>query len=184
MTWRQCCVRGGGGRSINAATPLGLAGLLLLLLLDLSLLVEDLLRLAVADEKDNRGEDEDDGAPGGAVAETKGVDASGSLVLVLVIHTVVVIVLVFVVGDTVAILVSVLRVRDAVTVGILIFVIIVVVVVAVILHALNHAVTIGILLHIVLDAVIVVIRFHRLSCRFASGLHGRNGSASLGLGLG
>merc|ERR1719495_1535430 len=119
MTWRQCCVRG-GGRSINAATPLGLAGLLLLLLLDLSLLVEDLLRLAVAGEKDNRGEDEDDGAPGGAVAETKGVDASGSLVLVLVIHTVVVIVLVFV--------------------------IIVVVVVAVILHALNHAVTIGILI--------------------------------------
>ena len=67
-----------GWGSINAATPLGLAGLLLLLLLDLSLLVEDLLRLAVADEKDNRGEDEDDGAPGGAVAEAEGVDASGS----------------------------------------------------------------------------------------------------------
>merc|ERR1719492_281602 len=110
MTWRQCCVRG----LINAATPLGLAGLLLLLLFDLSLLVEDLLRLAVADEKDNRGEDEDDGAPGGAVAETEGVDASGSLVLVLVIYTVVVIVLV----------------------------IIVVVFVNVVLHALNHAVTI------------------------------------------
>merc|ERR1719464_948080 len=50
------------GGKINAATPLGLAGLLLLLLLDLSLLVEDLLRLAVADEKDNGGKDEDDGA--------------------------------------------------------------------------------------------------------------------------
>ena len=49
--------------------------LFLLLILDLSLLVEDLLGLPVADQEDHGGEDEDDGAPGGSVAETKNVGA-------------------------------------------------------------------------------------------------------------
>ena len=49
--------------------------LFLLLILDLSLLVEDLLGLPVADQENHGGEDEDDGAPGGAVAETKNVGA-------------------------------------------------------------------------------------------------------------
>jgi len=48
---------------------LRLAGLLLLLLLNLPLLVEDLLGLSVADEEDDGGEDEDDGAPGATVAK-------------------------------------------------------------------------------------------------------------------
>jgi len=48
---------------------LRLAGLLLLLLLHLPLLVEDLLGLSVADEEDDGGEDEDDGAPGATVAK-------------------------------------------------------------------------------------------------------------------
>ena len=49
--------------------------LFLLLILDLSLLVEDLLGLPVADQEDHGGEDEDDGAPGGSIAETKDVGA-------------------------------------------------------------------------------------------------------------
>ena len=49
--------------------------LFLLLILDLSLLVEDLLGLPVADQEDHGGEDKDDGAPGGSVAETKNVGA-------------------------------------------------------------------------------------------------------------
>ena len=56
---------------------LGDLGLLLalLLLLNLSLLVEDLLGLPVADQKNHGGKDQDDGAPGGSVAETKNVGA-------------------------------------------------------------------------------------------------------------
>ena len=57
---------------------LRLAGLLLLFLLHLSLLVEDLLGLAVADEEDDGGEYQDDRAPCAAVAETKGVSARTS----------------------------------------------------------------------------------------------------------
>ena len=57
---------------------LRLAGLLLLFLLHLPLLVEDLLGLAVADEQDHGGKDEDDGAPGRSVAEPEGVNAPGS----------------------------------------------------------------------------------------------------------
>ena len=49
--------------------------LFLLLILDLSVLVEDLLGLPVADQENHGGEDEDDGAPGGSVAETKNVGA-------------------------------------------------------------------------------------------------------------
>ena len=49
--------------------------LFLLLILDLSLLVEDLLGLPVADQEDHGGEDENDGSPGGSVAETKNVGA-------------------------------------------------------------------------------------------------------------
>jgi len=50
---------------------LRLAGLLLLFLLNLPLLVEDLLGLSVADEEDDGGEDEDDGAPGATVAKAE-----------------------------------------------------------------------------------------------------------------
>jgi len=52
---------------------LGDLGLLLalLLLLNLSLLVEDLLRLPVADQEHHGGEDQDNGAPGGAVAKSE-----------------------------------------------------------------------------------------------------------------
>ena len=57
---------------------LRLAGLLLLFLLHLPLLVEDLLGLAVADEEDDGGEDQDDRAPGAAVAKAKGVGAGSS----------------------------------------------------------------------------------------------------------
>ena len=57
---------------------LRLAGLLLLFLLHLPLLVEDLLGLAVADEQDDGGEDQDDRAPGAAVAKAKGVGARSS----------------------------------------------------------------------------------------------------------
>ena len=57
---------------------LRLACLLLLFLLHLPLLVEDLLGLAVADEEDDGGEDQDDRAPGAAVAKAKGVGARSS----------------------------------------------------------------------------------------------------------
>ena len=52
---------------------LGDLGLLLalLFLLNLSLLVEDLLGLPVADQEHHGGEDQDNGAPGGAVAESE-----------------------------------------------------------------------------------------------------------------
>ena len=49
--------------------------LLLLLFLLLSLLVEDLLWLAVADEKGDREEDHDEGYPGDCIAEPKAPDA-------------------------------------------------------------------------------------------------------------
>ena len=57
---------------------LRLARLLFLFLLHLPLLVEDLLGLAVADEEDDGGEDQDDRAPGAAVAKAKGVGAGSS----------------------------------------------------------------------------------------------------------
>ena len=57
---------------------LRLACLLLLFLLHLPLLVEDLLGLAVADEEDDGGEDQDDRPPGAAVAKAKGVGARSS----------------------------------------------------------------------------------------------------------
>ena len=52
---------------------LGDLGLLLalLFLLNLSLLVEDLLGLPVADQEHHGGEDQDNGAPGGAVAKSE-----------------------------------------------------------------------------------------------------------------
>ena len=52
---------------------LGDLGLLLalLFLLNLSLLVEDLLGLPVADQEHHGGEDKDNGAPGGAVAKSE-----------------------------------------------------------------------------------------------------------------
>lgn len=50
---------------------LGLLLALLLLLLNLSLLVEDLLGLPVADQEHHGGEDQDNGAPGGAVAKSE-----------------------------------------------------------------------------------------------------------------
>ena len=52
--------------------------LFLLLILDLSLLVEDLLGLPVADEQHHAGEDEHDAAPRGAVAEAELVHAVSS----------------------------------------------------------------------------------------------------------
>ena len=77
------CDGGGGGESRGAGLVLGMAawrcfclagsGLarLLLLLLHLPLLVEDLLGLPVADEQHHGGKDQDDGAPGAAVAEAE-----------------------------------------------------------------------------------------------------------------
>ena len=52
---------------------LGDLGLLLalLFLLNLSLLVEDLLGLPVADQEHHGGKDQDNGAPGGAVAKSE-----------------------------------------------------------------------------------------------------------------
>jgi hypothetical protein len=64
---------------IKFKDDLGLSRLLLLLL-DLLLLVEDLLGLPVADEEHHGGEEKDDGAPGGSVAESKGINTSGSCV--------------------------------------------------------------------------------------------------------
>ena len=67
-------ILGVAGRGRGRGACLGLL-LALLLLLDLPLLVEDLLGLPVADQEDHRGEDENDGSPGGSVAETKNVGA-------------------------------------------------------------------------------------------------------------
>ena len=66
---------------------LGDLGLLLalLLLLNLSLLVEDLLGLPVADQEHHGGEDQDNGAPGGAVAKSELVSSLSTWNMILLI---------------------------------------------------------------------------------------------------
>ena len=54
---------------------LGLLLFALLLLLDLSLLVEDLLGLPVADQEHHGGEDQDNRSPGSAIAKSELVSA-------------------------------------------------------------------------------------------------------------
>ena len=71
MEWRHGDDFWVGAGCRNHFGLLRLARLLFLFLLNLPLLVEDLLGLAVADEKDDGGKDQDDGAPGAAVAKTK-----------------------------------------------------------------------------------------------------------------
>ena len=63
-------ILGVAGRGRGRGACLGLL-LALLLLLDLPLLVEDLLGLPVADQEHHGGEDQDNGAPGGAVAKSE-----------------------------------------------------------------------------------------------------------------
>ena len=76
-------ILGVAGRGRGRGACLGLL-LALLLLLDLPLLVEDLLGLAVADEQDNRGEDQDDRTPGAAVAKAKGESAGSSCFIITI----------------------------------------------------------------------------------------------------
>ena len=66
---------------------LGDLGLLLalLLLLNLSLLVEDLLGLPVADQEHHGGEDQDNRAPGGAVAKSELVSSLSTWNMILLI---------------------------------------------------------------------------------------------------
>lgn len=52
--------------------------LALLLILDLSLLVEDLFGLSVTDKQHHGGEDQDDASPGSSVSKSKFIGASAS----------------------------------------------------------------------------------------------------------
>merc|ERR550532_308508 len=102
---------------------LRLARLLLLFLLHLPLLVEDLLGLAVADEQDDGGEDQDDRAPGAAVAKAEGVGARSSLKVLIVGNAVIIIIVVLGVGHAVTVIITILVISCSIVVIIVIILI-------------------------------------------------------------
>merc|ERR1719189_3252123 len=105
--------------------------LLLLLLFYLLLLVVDLLGLAVADEEDDGSKEEDDGAPESAVAEAERV-YPGCLFSFLAVR------------DAVAIIVSVLVIWCAISIGIL--------------RSIDDAIAIGIFFKDIIYPIIIIIR--------------------------
>merc|ERR1712113_221299 len=79
--------------TLLVAASLGLFLAFFFLLLNLSLLVEDLLRFSVADEKNNRGKDQDDGSPSGSITKSKLINSGTSIIFILIIWNAIIIVI-------------------------------------------------------------------------------------------
>merc|ERR1719330_665735 len=80
----------------------------------LLLLVVDLLRLSITDEKHDGSTNEDNGAPGSSVTETEGIDSVVAIVIFIIV---------VIIRGSVIVIISILRIRYSVIVIIIVLVV-------------------------------------------------------------